>query len=252
MSKIGVQIYEIQSPQEAEAVVSLGVDRIGSVIVSPEKWKLPLIREAILVSKGAGAKHSVIPLFNDLESLFRVVDFYEPDILHFCESLFHGDGRKMALQGLLDIQYSVKRRFPDLQIMRSIPISSPKTRREVPALEIAEYFAAASDYFLTDTWLGKEPVEGFVGITGQTCDWDTAKRLVECSTIPVIVAGGLSPDNVYEAVMATGARGVDSCTRTNKQDGQGKPVRFKKDLQKVKRFVEEFRRAENDIAGTGF
>ncbi|MBW1998180.1 MAG: hypothetical protein JRJ29_09480, partial [Deltaproteobacteria bacterium] len=78
-------------------------------------------------------------------------------------------------------------------------------------------------------------------------DWDRAREIVFSSTIPVILAGGISPENVYEAIMKATPAGVDSCTLTNRQDETGKPVRFQKDLTKVKRLVEEVRRAEREL-----
>ena len=39
-----VQIYEIQEPRDAERLIEMGVDRIGSVILSPEQWKVPVLR----------------------------------------------------------------------------------------------------------------------------------------------------------------------------------------------------------------
>ena len=38
------QIYEIQTPEEAEKCIALGVDRIGSVLLSASEWKNPEIR----------------------------------------------------------------------------------------------------------------------------------------------------------------------------------------------------------------
>ena len=96
---------------------------------------------------------------------------------------------------------------------------------------------------MTDTWLGEEPVKGFIGITGMTCDWKISRELVVQCKIPVILAGGLSAENVYKAVMETGPAGADSCTQTNKVDKRGNPVRFIKDFGRVKRFVNEVRRA---------
>ena len=52
---------------------------------------------------------------------------------------------------------------------------------------------------------------------------------------------------MYEAVVAVRPFGVDSCTGTNVVDGSGKPVRFKKDLDRVKGFVQEVRRAERAL-----
>ena len=50
--------------------------------------------------------------------------------------------------------------------------------------------------------------------------------------IPVIIAGGLGPDNVVDAIRAVRPVGVDSKTRTDKDDGS-----HTKDLQKVSQFV---------------
>jgi phosphoribosylanthranilate isomerase len=63
----------------------------------------------------------------------------------------------------------------------------------------------------------------------------------------VILAGGLSPENVYGAVKAVQPFGVDSCTGTNQVDRRGKGIRFKKDPARVKAFVQEVRRAEKDL-----
>jgi phosphoribosylanthranilate isomerase len=50
--------------------------------------------------------------------------------------------------------------------------------------------------------------------------------------IPVIIAGGLGPDNVVDAIRAVHPAGVDSKTKTDKDDGS-----HTKDLQKVTQFV---------------
>ncbi|NVL90486.1 MAG: hypothetical protein HWN69_05745 [Desulfobacterales bacterium] len=245
--RIEVQIYEIQNPREAEAVIELGVDRIGSVILSEEDWKMPVIREAIDVSRGTHVKHSLIPLFNTKGILSNAIEYYRPDIIHFCERLTDDEGHIVLLEAFVDLQIWIKERFPEVEIMRSVPIAATGNNEMIPTIEIAESFEAASDYFLIDTWFGKEPVEGYIGITGHTCDWAVARRLVESSAIPVILAGGLSPENVYDGVTAVRPFGADSCTRTNALNSDGKPVRFKKDPARVKTFVEEVRRAEKNL-----
>jgi phosphoribosylanthranilate isomerase len=66
---------------------------------------------------------------------------------------------------------------------------------------------------------------------------------VAASPIPVILAGGLSPENARDAILETRPAGVDSCTGTNARDAAGIPIRFKKDMARVRRFIEEARRA---------
>jgi phosphoribosylanthranilate isomerase len=242
-----VQIYEIQTPQEAEKCISLGVNRIGSVLLSLEAWRQPSIREVIRLSGCTGTRNSLIPLFQDMDTLCRALDYYNPHYLHFCETLTDPLGRETDLEGLIRLQADLKEKYPDLGIVRSIPVPADGYAGAFPTLRMARSLEPVSDCFLIDTWLGQEPVEGFVGITGRTCDWNRAGELIAESDIPVILAGGLAPENVYDAVFAVMPAGVDSCTQTNGVDGAGRPQRFKKDFHKVAKFVKEARRAEEDI-----
>jgi len=246
-----VQIYEIQTPGEAEGCVEAGVNHIGSVILDKREWKQPVVRDAIRVSGGTDVKNSIIPLFDNMDAVFRSLDYYQPDFIHFCDTLTDEDGDEIDFERYIAIHRETKKRFPEIKIIRSIPIPVDGSRKDFPTLSIARQLEETSDIFLTDTWLGKEPVKGFIGITGIQCDRKLAHDLVKASRIPVILAGGLSPENVYDALVETAPAGADSCTLTNKKDEEGKPVRFKKDFSRVRRFVEETRRAEELLGDKG-
>jgi len=286
-----IQIYEIQTPQEAEALIQLGVDHIGSVILDRNNWQNPEIREAVRLTEGTKSRSSLIPLFRDLEGILQILDYYQPDIVHFCENipLTYGDGVPLirVTDELRQIQEVVKHRFPTVQIIRSIPIPAAIThpidasiRKQInhDAIQkshsvtdagddpeqtslrnaiaiMVKIFTPVTDFFMTDTVLGMysgdksgggalQPVAGFVGITGMVCDWEIANWLTKISPLPVILAGGLGFENVFTALCKVQPAGVDSCTRTNAMDSQGRPIRFQKDFTKVRRFTEEVRRAE--------
>jgi len=255
MKKIIVQIYEVQDPFEAEALIEIGVDRIGSVIVSETDWKLSEVKATIQRVRSTSAKSSLIPLFNSSESVLCTLDYYQPDIVHFCESLVDEKDVWDYCRRLIRLQKDVKNRFPQIKIMRSIPIAQDGKHNVVPTLELAGWFEPVSDIFLTDTILANDsgvedvpqPVRGFVGITGMRCDWDTAAELVASCRIPVILAGGISPGNVAEGIRRVRPAGVDSCTLTNVHDKSGAPIRFKKNLQKVKQLVNTVRVAEKTL-----
>ena len=133
--------------------------------------------------------------------------------------------------------------------MRSVPVPVSEDSGNFPVIELTQLFEPMSDYFLTDTLItgGKQqiaqPVCGFVGITGKTCNWKTAAQLVEATQVPVILAGGLSQDNVCQAIQAVKPAGVDSCTLTNAVDHKGQAIRFRKDMTKVREFIVQVRRA---------
>jgi phosphoribosylanthranilate isomerase len=255
MTHMIVQIYEIQTPFEAEKLIELGVDHIGSVVDSERYWKSASIRETIHLTQSAGFQSSLILLFSNLDSILRALDYYQPDIAHFCEALTDHSGIRASCFELMDLQKKVKERVKDIKLMRSIPIPPSGLANSFPALELAHMFEPVSDYFLTDTLLigssdistEHQPISGFIGITGQICDWATARKLIDSSQIPVILAGGISPDNVSDAIHQVRPLGIDSCTGTNAQDLKGDPIRFKKDMIKVKRLLAEVRQAEKSI-----
>ena len=239
-----VQIYEIQTPQEAEKCIEAGVDHLGSVILSQNEWRLPLLRETVGLTEGTLHKSSMIPLFRDLDTVCRVLDYYRPDYIHFCDALTDMNGKTEGLEEFVEFQETVKHKFPEIGIIRSIPIPQERETPDFPSLEISRAFEHTSDLFLTDTWKEDAPVKGFIGITGETVDRETAQALVLQCTIPVILAGGLSPENVQDALKSVKAAGADSCTQTNRVDHSGSPVRFEKDFGKVGGFVKAVREVE--------
>lgn len=259
MPKTIVQIYEIQTPAEARSMIALGVDHIGSVILSPETRRDPVVQATIALVRKLGAVSSLIPLFNDPDAVLDTLAYNKPHIVHLCDALDHEN--ESFLEDALALQAVVRDRFPSIQIMRSIPIPSIVTTDGDAILEMAAMFEPMTDYLLTDTLIvdaggaaapekkeAEQPVDGFVGITGIPCDWRMAAMLVKQSGIPVILAGGISPENVSEGILQVRPFGIDSCTCTNATDENGRAIRFKKDQSRVQRLVERTRQTGSAIS----
>jgi phosphoribosylanthranilate isomerase len=243
-----VQIYEIQSPDQAEAMIALGVDHIGSVILSAETWKDPQVKSTVSVVQDAGRKSSLIPLFDNRDGIARMIDHYRPDILHLCNTLPADESKRHSLESLVEAQRWVRTQFPEIDIMRSIPVAPNGFADLIPSVALARHFESCSDWLLIDTMLmddprRDQPVNGYVGITGRTCDWETARNLIDAVEIPVILAGGIGPGNAFDAVIAVRPAGIDSCTNTNCVDANGNPVRFCKDPDKVRSLMRAADRA---------
>src|SRR5262245_7078626 len=122
---------------------------------------------------------------------------------------------------------------PDLLVIKSLVVRADNSNALVDA--VAE-FAPHVDAFITDTF---DPATGASGATGRTHDWAVSARLVEASPRPVILAGGLRPENVTAAVARVRPAGVDVHTGVEGPDG-----RKRRDL--VEAFVAAARRALAD------
>jgi len=134
-----VQLYEIQDPREAERLIELGVDRIGSVILSGNAWKVPAVRDVVRLVRGSEAKSSLIPLVTREDDVLRALDYYQPDFIHFCELIPLGsddrEKRETLCAELTRIQQRVKKEFPEIGITRSIPIPGPGLADPAPVRE---------------------------------------------------------------------------------------------------------------------
>lgn len=64
-----------------------------------------------------------------------------------------------------------------------------------------------------------DPRTGRIGATGLVHDWGVSARIVKAALLPVILAGGLNPDNVAEAIERVRPHGVDAHTGLEEPDG---------------------------------
>jgi len=210
-----VQIYEARNPTEAKKLVELGVDHIG-VLVGKGKYPRELTFEQtrdIFQPLPKQVKKVALSLSADLKEIAEVVEKTNPDILHL--------GVPPESVSLTDI-IKLKRNFPKLKIMRTIPVIDEKS------IGIAKQYDGIADYLLLDTY--KEE-DSQIGATGKVHNWDISRKIVDEVKTPVILAGGLGPDNVAEAIRKVKPAGVDSKTKTDRTDGKGK------DINEVKEFV---------------
>jgi len=211
-----VQIYEISSPEEARAVDELGADHIG-VLVGDGSFprEQPIDRARLIFSAISTAKGVALSLSADIGLIGHIVAELKPAILHL--------GAASDLLTPAAVR-QLKKRFAALTLMRSIPVV------DASSVAAAQSYDGVADMLLLDSY---RPGHRQIGALGVTHSWDIDRTIVESVGIPVIVAGGLGPDNVVEAIASVGPAGVDSKTRTDKNDGS-----HSKDLQKVKQFVD--------------
>jgi len=108
-------------------------------------------------------------------------------------------------------------------------------RREAHADVIAAVDAADPDRArgydgVADAILLDSTTEDGAGGTGETHDWEAARSLVDDLTTPVVLAGGLTPENVAEAVRTVDPYAVDTSSGVERRGGE-------KDHEAVASFV---------------
>ena len=107
--------------------------------------------------------------------------------------------------------------------MRSIPVVDESS------IALARSYDEIADWLLLDSY---ESGDRHIGALGVTRSWELDRRIIESVRIPTIIAGGLGAENVQDAIRVAGPAGVDSKTKTDKNDGT-----HTKDLQKVSAFL---------------
>ena len=90
----------------------------------------------------------------------------------------------------------------------------------VPAVDYTDTERAHELDEAADAILVDSTTEDGAGGTGETHDWDATADLAETLTSPVILAGGLIPDNVAKAVRAAAPFAVDVASGVEREPGQ--------------------------------
>jgi phosphoribosylanthranilate isomerase len=209
-------------------LVKAGVDAVGIPLGPPPvKAEIPLEtasaisavlppRVAVICITYAEAAEEIIPLCRAMNATAVQL---------------HGDAPTAISTATMTI---LRQRAPELFIIKSLVVRQGNLE-ELEA-ELAQC-APHADAFLTDTF---DPATGERGATGMTHDWEISSRLVRMSPKPIILAGGLSPDNVREAIARVAPAGVDAHTGLESADGR-------KDPEQVARFVAEARAGFDDL-----
>jgi phosphoribosylanthranilate isomerase len=202
---IRIKICGITHPADAVLAAEAGADLIGLNFVPDSPRRLDLETAAAIASAVAGRLERV-GVFRDAspEEIGRVLRRVDLDRLQF-----HGSETEAAVEEV------------DLPVIK--------------AIRGADAEAAAS---YPGTILLLDHPDGQAG-SGRAWDWSEAAPLIE-SGFDVILAGGLSPDNVGGALAALGDLlpwGVDVATGV---EGNG----HRKDAAKLAAFVQAVRKAE--------
>ncbi len=220
-----VQIYAFTDPETAVAAAELGVDQIGFVAGHYDE-KVPCelsFAEArrLVEALPATARAVALSMSADVDEILRMAEAVGPAFVHVST-----DPLVVGLEAMAKLR---KRLPAAIRLMKAIPVGGPES------VQMARDFAAVSDVLLLDTKIAGLPG---VGVTGLTHDWNISRQIVEAVSIPVILAGGLSPQNVAEAIRVVQPWGVDSNTATNIPGDTEK-----KDLARIAAFVRAARGA---------
>jgi phosphoribosylanthranilate isomerase len=213
-----IQVAGVLDAGEARILAQAGVGYIGFPL------RLPVNVEDTSEAEAANIIRSLEPpvkavLITYLDSATEIVGFSRKLGARIVQ--LHGDIVARELEKIRELD-------PDLGIIKSLVVGQ---RSDTDLENMVASYSPLVDAFITDTF---DPETGASGATGRTHDWAVSRRLVELSERPVILAGGLTPENVRQGILAVRPAGVDSHTGVENDYGR-------KDQLKLKRFVFEAR-----------
>jgi len=212
---IELKICGLTTISDMRAAEGIGADYVGMVVEVPYSRR-PISRwQAQAMCRAARAWPVLVVAQQPLDQLSEIARLCKPLALQV-----HGDESTEQISEL------VKRLTDDTEIWRGLavaPSSEQQPRSVADNLTLIEELAGAGvTRIVLDT-----RVKGEMGGTGVTCDWPTAAAIIKDSALPVMLAGGLGPDNVVEAIKATGATGVDMATGVEQAPGRKDPAKLR-------------------------
>ena len=205
-----IKICGITRQADAQIAASLGVDAVGFVLAeSPRRMEPHMIRQIRL----------------SLPPFVRTVGVFVDEDPEFVRQVATFCGFEwVQLHGNESPDYCSALDFKPLKAIRV------KDRQSIETMAAYKDCVAG---FVLDTY-----VEGQHGGTGKTFDWALAKKAKQYG--PVILSGGLTPEDVRQAINLVSPHGVDVSSGVESAPGI-------KDHEKIRRFVAEARAEMGDM-----
>ncbi|MQF69971.1 phosphoribosylanthranilate isomerase [SAR202 cluster bacterium AD-804-J14_MRT_500m] len=220
---IKIKICGLRKPKDAVEAVEAGADFIGLVFVPGRRRMLTdeSAKEIVVsVRDKSGASTAIVGLFADqpLDEVNRFAYRYQLDMVQLCgnESLDYCSGVKVPVIKVIHIRQELDHSHLLERLGKGI-----------------EHFQHQGCVIALDSL-----VEGLQGGTGKTFDWSIAEDLKNLG-YEFILAGGLNPNNVGEAIRRIKPWGVDVSS--------GVENNGIKDPQKIHVFVERARLASGEL-----
>ena len=209
MKSVWVKICGITNIEDALRVVELGADALGFVFYEKSPRKITKEKAKEIIDKIQTVKPRVVKvgLFVDEleERVNEITSYCNFDILQF-----HGDETP-----------NYCKKFPQ-KIIKAFKIKDKESLVNIPKYEV--------DYYLLDAYSEELP-----GGTGKTFNWDLAKEAKEFGK-PIILSGGLNPENIIEALKKVLPFGVDVSSGVELFPGQKDHKKLEEFITKVKGF----------------
>lgn len=187
MSRVRVKICGITSLEDLHVAIEAGADAVGFIVGVPQSPRnLPIrkVRELIRATP-VFVEAVTVTVPKNLNRLEEICDALNPDIVQV-----HGSSL---------LHEEIRERLLDRRLIGAVQAESDLVIDE--ALEVAKAF----DAILMDS-----PIPGRYGGTGKTHDWELSRRVRDAiHPKPLILAGGLTTENVEEAIRIVKPYAVD-------------------------------------------
>jgi phosphoribosylanthranilate isomerase len=202
---IHIKFCGITSLEDALAAIEAGADHLGFNFYPPSPRSIGMEKcagiTAILAKEHPQVKRVGVFVNAPVGQIRTIMETCSLDLAQL-----HGDEPPQALASLEGCAFKAFRGVPDLSIS-----DYAKLTRGAPAL-------------LVDA-----QVAGAFGGTGVTADWPAARALAR--RYPLLLAGGLTPENVTQAVRQVRPWGVDAASGVEAGPGKKDPGRMKAFVQ---------------------
>jgi len=209
--KTNIKICGITRSSYARAAADAGADYIGVIVDINESPRNVSLKKAQEIIK-ASPIPAVALLEKNITETIKAASFLNPYAIQLVGKYTPDD---------------IQRLKKELRCKLWKTISIPKTGASSEAYtsllkHIINYKNAGTDAIILDTLVAKKK-----GGTGQTCDWDTAEKLVNDIDLPVFLAGGLKTENVCDAVKKVRPYGIDLSSGVEKAPAQKDPDKIR-------------------------
>ncbi|RKY92433.1 MAG: phosphoribosylanthranilate isomerase, partial [Ignavibacteriae bacterium] len=195
MEKIKVKICCIQSFEEAKLAIKCGASALGLVSEMPSGPGVISEDLIVEIAKQVPADISTF-LLTSKTNAEQIITQHKKCNTSYLQLVDKVD---------IDVYKKLRGDLPSVKIVQVIHVTGKESIGE--AVSVSDFV----DLILLDSGNQKLAVKELGG-TGRTHNWSISKEIVKIVNVPIVLAGGINPLNVFAAINEVKPYGIDLCS----------------------------------------
>ncbi len=211
VTQIDLKICGITRIADLRLAARVGAAFFGTIVAIPRSPRSVSVQRAAMLGRAAKIPHVCVVETENPAAISDIVATCRPAAVQL-----HSDAEASAIAAIRSELAC------EIELWLAVGLPPRAEAGQIPVAETLQRINEAAEAGVARIVLDTATSAG-TGGTGKVSDWQAAAEIVQQSSLPIMLAGGINPDNVARAVVTVSPQGIDVSSGVERAPGVKDP-----------------------------